>query len=217
MYDKYNLYEEKKISLGFKLSKRVMDVVGGFIGLALSAPILLIVIVMIRKESKGPAIFKQTRIGLRGKPFTIYKLRGMYIDAKERFPELYDYSNKESLDFHFHEHEDPRITKIGKFIRRTSIDELPNFFNVLKGDMSLVGPRPEIPEVISLYGDDTAKYLSVKPGITCASKATGRDSLTKEETLKLDLDYIDNMSLKKDLSLLYTTFMQVVLRKNVYI
>ena len=216
MSDKYNTYEEKKISLGFKLSKRLIDVIGGFIGLTLSAPILLIVTVLIRKESKGPAIFKQTRIGLGGNPFTIYKLRGMYIDSKERFPELYDYSDKESLDFHFHEHEDPRITKIGKFIRRTSIDELPNFFNVLKGDMSLVGPRPEIPEVISLYGDDTAKYLSIKPGITCVSKATGRDSLTKEETLKLDLDYIDNMSLKKDLSLLYTTFMQVVLRKNVY-
>jgi len=216
MSNENNKYKEKKISYGFKLSKRIIDIIGGSMGLILSTPILFITILLIKKESRGAAIFKQTRIGLSGKPFTIYKLRGMYIDSKERFPELYDYSNKKSLDFYFHEYEDPRITKIGKFIRRTSIDELPNFYNVLKGDMSLVGPRPEIPEVISLYGDDKEKYLSIKPGITCTSKATGRDSLTKEETLKLDLDYIDNMSLKNDLSLLYTTFMHVILKKNVY-
>lgn len=214
--NKLSEYKEKKISLGYKFTKRLIDIIGGFIGLVLSAPILVVVMLRIRKESEGPAIFKQTRIGLGGKPFIIYKLRGMYVDAKERFPELYDYSNKEGLDFYFHEHEDPRITNIGKFIRRTSIDELPNFYNVLVGDMSLVGPRPEIPEVIFLYGDNTAKYLSIKPGITCTSKATLRDALTKEETLKLDLDYIDNMSLYMDLSLLYKTFKSVVFRKNVY-
>ena len=214
--NKLSEYKEKKISLGYKFTKRLIGIIGGFIGLVLSAPILVVVMLRIRKESEGPAIFKQTRIGLGGKPFIIYKLRGMYVDAKERFPELYDYSNKEGLDFYFHEHEDPRITNIGKFIRRTSIDELPNFYNVLVGDMSLVGPRPEIPEVIFLYGDNTAKYLSIKPGITCTSKATLRDALTKEETLKLDLDYIDNMSLYMDLSLLYKTFKSVVFRKNVY-
>lgn len=209
-------YEIKKIGLGYKLIKRLLDILGAIIGIIISTPILIVVIFLIRRESPGPAIFKQTRIGMGGKPFTIYKLRGMYVDAKERFPELYDYSDKKGLDFYFHEHEDPRITKIGKFIRKTSIDELPNFFNVLKGDMSLVGPRPEIPEVISLYGDDTAKYLSIKPGITCSSKASGRDSLTKEETLKLDLEYIDNMSLSLDIKLLYRTFKQVIFRENVY-
>lgn len=215
--NEFKRYEAKKISFGYQITKRLIDIVGGLIGLTLSAPILAIVMIKIRKESEGSALFKQTRIGLGGKPFTIYKLRGMYIDSKERFPELYDYSSKEGLDFYFHEHEDPRITNIGKFIRRTSIDELPNFYNVLVGDMSLVGPRPEIPEVIALYGNNTAKYLSVKPGITCTSKATLRDALTKEETLKLDLEYIDNMSLFMDLNLLYKTFKSVVFRKNVYV
>ena len=214
--NKFERYEAKNISFGYKFIKRLIDIVGGSIGLIFSFPILAIVMIKIRKESEGPALFKQTRIGLGGKPFTIYKLRGMYIDSKERFPELYDYSNKEGLDFYFHEHEDPRITNIGKYIRRTSIDELPNFYNVLVGDMSLVGPRPEIPDVIYLYGENTAKYLSVKPGITCTSKATLRDALTKEETLKLDLDYIDNMSLSMDLDLLYKTFKSVIFRKNVY-
>ena len=212
----FQRYEVKNISYGYKFTKRLIDIIGGTIGLIVSAPILVIVMFKIRKESEGPALFKQTRIGLGGKPFAIYKLRGMYIDSKERFPELYDYSNKEGLDFYFHEHEDPRITNIGKFLRRTSIDELPNFYNVLVGDMSLVGPRPEIPDVIYLYGENTAKYLSVKPGITCTSKATLRDALTKEETLKLDLDYIDNMSLSMDLDLLYKTFKSVIFRKNVY-
>ena len=209
-------YNKKKIKFWYLIIKRLIDIVGGFIGLAFSLPIIVIAMIKIKKESPGPAIFKQKRLGLEGKPFTIYKLRGMYIDAKERFPELYDYTNKKDLDFYFHEDDDPRVTNVGKFIRKTSIDELPNFFNVLIGDMSLVGPRPEIPEIIKLYDNNISKYLSVKPGITCNSKADLRDALTKEETLKIDLDYIDNISLSTDLNLLYKTFKSIIFKNNVY-
>ena len=208
--------EEKKLPLFYMLAKRFLDITISLLAIIIFLPIILIFIIAIRLESKGPAVFKQRRIGLCGKPFTIYKLRGMYIDAKERFPELYDYTKKEGLDFYFHEHEDPRITKIGKFIRRTSIDELPNFINVLIGDMSLVGPRPEIPEVLPLYKENLNKYLSVKPGITCFSKAKLRDAADKEKTLTMDLEYIDTMSLSIDIKVLWLTFKHVVLRANVY-
>lgn len=209
-------YRRKKIKIGYLILKRLTDIIGSFLGLVLFGPIIIFAIFKIKKESPGPAIFKQKRLGLEGKPFTIFKLRGMYIDAKERFPHLYDYTNHKDLDFYFHEENDPRVTNIGKFIRRTSIDELPNFFNVLIGNMSLVGPRPEIPEVIDLYDNDIAKYLSVKPGITCSSKAGLRDSLTKEETLKMDLNYIDNMSFRNDIKLLYKTIKNVFFRRNVF-
>lgn len=200
----------------YLILKRIMDIFGGMIGIFLSFPIIIVAIIFIRIESPGPAIFKQRRVGINGKFFTIYKLRGMYIDAKEKFPELYDYSNKKNLKFYFHDKNDPRITKFGKIIRKTSIDELPNFINVFFGTMSLVGPRPEIEEVITLYGNDMKKYLSVKPGITCYSKADYRDAITKEETLKLDLNYIDEMSLKLDLKLIFKTFINVLTRKNVF-
>lgn len=212
----YKQYSKKKINFIYLVSKRLLDIIGGFLGLIFFSPIIIFAIIKIKKESPGPAIFKQTRLGLGGKPFTIFKLRGMYIDSKERFPHLYDYNYHKDLDFYFHEDNDPRVTDFGKFIRKTSIDELPNFLNVLLGSMSLVGPRPEIPEVIGLYGDDVAKYLSIKPGITCYSKADLRDSLTKKETLRIDLDYIDNMSFRNDIMLLYKTIKNVILRKNVF-
>ena len=210
----FKKYERKKLGLFYRLFKRVIDIIGGLFGLIFFAPIIAFAIIKIKNDSPGPAIFKQQRLGLGGKPFIIYKLRGMYIDAKEKFPHLYDYSGKKDLDFYFHEENDPRVTKVGKFIRKTSIDELPNFFNVLIGNMSLVGPRPEIPEVIDLYGEDMDKYLSVKPGITCNSKASLRDNLTKEKTLKMDLDYIDNMCLSKDIQLLYKTVKSIFLSNS---
>lgn len=213
---KYKTYKIKKTNLGYQVTKRIIDIIGGLFGLIFSFPIILYAVFKIKQESPGPALFKQERVGIGGKPFTLYKLRGMYIDAKERFPHLYDYSDKKNLDFYFHEINDPRVTNIGKFIRKTSIDELPNFFNVLIGNMSLVGPRPEIREVIGLYGDKIDKYLSVKPGVTCFSKAYLRDALTKEETLNLDLKYIDNMSLIIDIKLIFNTFKNVILKKNVF-
>lgn len=200
----------------YNFFKRILDIIGGTILFLISLPIILITAAIVRIETKGSPFFFQTRIGLRGKPFKIFKLRGMYIDSRERFPELYDYSANTSLDFHFHYEEDPRVTKTGRIIRKYSIDELPNFFNVMMGDMSLVGPRPEIPDILQKYEQYKEEYISVKPGVTCSSKITGRDTLTKLETIQQDLVYIRTRSLKKDIHILFITFAQVVLKKNVY-
>lgn len=200
----------------YKISKRTIDVCLGSILLVFSLPIILIAAIAIAIESPGSPFFVQTRLGENGRPFRILKLRGMYRDAKERFPDLYDYSRQRDLDFYFHYADDPRVTRVGKFTRKTSIDELPNFWNVVAGQMSLVGPRPEIPEVLELYGSHRDEYLSVKPGITCTSKCTGRDRLTKRETIQLDLDYVRNRSIRMDFKILWRTFSGVALRRDVH-
>lgn len=204
------------VVLSYRILKRSNDLLVGSLLLVASAPIFLTAAVFIRLESPGNPFFIQERIGLRGKKFKMIKLRGMYVDARQRFPDMYEYGNKDDLDFYFHTAQDPRVTRVGSFTRRTSIDELPNFINVVLGDMSLVGPRPEIPEVILLYGSFAEKYLSVKPGITCISKCTGRDALTKMETIKLDLAYTENQSVVLDIKILWATFVNVVFRKNVH-
>lgn len=200
----------------YQLSKRLLDLLLGFVLLCCSLPIIVVAAIAVRLESRGNPFFVQTRVGLNGKPFKIFKLRGMYIDARERFPELYDYSKHSDLAFHFHYECDPRITRVGNFIRRASIDELPNFLNVLLGNMSLVGPRPEVPDVSALYGSYREKYLSVKPGVTCLSKICGRDNLTKEQTIQLDCSYIDNWNIGLDFKVLWITFLSVVARKDVF-
>ena len=206
----------REFSLSHRVIKRTIDIVLGLFFLLLSTPIFLLAAIAIRLDSKGNPFFVQKRLGLGGKPFRIVKLRGMYIDARQQYPELYDYARHNGLDFHFHYERDPRITRVGTFTRRTSIDELPNFLNVVLGSMTLVGPRPEIPDVMELYGDYTAKYLCVKPGVTCLSKITGRDYLTKEESIKLDLGYVDRSSIRLDMEILWKTFIGVVLSRGVF-
>jgi lipopolysaccharide/colanic/teichoic acid biosynthesis glycosyltransferase len=191
-------------------TKRLFDIVLGSLSLAISSPVILLAALAIRLESPGNPFFLQTRVGLKGRPFTIFKLRGMQIDARDRFPELYDYRQFTNLDFYFHYEHDPRITRVGQFIRRTSIDELPNFLNVVMGSMTLVGPRPDIPEMLTLYGPRAERYISVKPGVTCLSKITGRDLLTKTESIQLDLQYIKEMSLRLDMRILWRTFQNIV-------
>ena len=206
-------------SMGYILAKYIIDFVLGWFFLLLSMPVILLAALAIRIESKGNPFFLQSRIGKNGKQFKIVKLRGMYTDARERFPDLYDYSTwgeKQSLDFHFHYDVDPRVTKVGSFVRRTSIDELPNFINVVLGDMSMVGPRPEVPDVFDMYGQFKDTYMSVKPGITCVSKCTGRDSLTKQQTLEMDMEYVQNRTLLGDLSIIAKTAFGVLLRKDVH-
>ena len=200
----------------YLVTKRVFDLTIGLVLLVVAIPIVLIAALAIRINTPGSPFFFQTRLGKNGKPFKIFKLRGMYIDARARFPEYYDYSKKRDLEFCFHHEADPRVTRAGQFIRKTSIDELPNLWNVVKGDMSLVGPRPEIPEVLALYGAYRDEYLSVKPGITCFSKCTGRDTLTKRETIEFDLDYIRRRSFGFDFRILWKTFRSVILRRDVF-
>jgi lipopolysaccharide/colanic/teichoic acid biosynthesis glycosyltransferase len=206
----------RRLTAVYEVSKRAFDLVLGLTLLLVATPLILIAAAAIRIESKGSPFFVQTRLGKNGRPFKIVKLRGMFKDARVRFPSYYDYSNKRNLDFCFHHVDDPRVTRAGNFIRKTSIDELPNLWNVVLGDISLVGPRPEIPEVMALYGPYREEYLSVKPGVTCLSKCTGRDRLTKRETIEYDLDYIRRRSFRTDMHVLWRTFCGVVLRRDVF-
>lgn len=201
----------------FPQIKRLIDVAGATVGLIVASPVLLAAAVAIRLESRGPAIFRQTRIGQFGQPFTLCKFRGMYVDARERFPEMYAYryDADEVETLVFHPAQDPRVTRAGRFLRRTSIDELPNLWNVLKGDMSLVGPRPEIPEMLPYYGDALDEIVSVKPGVTSLAKAYGRDELTFAETLALDLEYVRRRSLMLDLRILGRTLVAVLRQDGV--
>jgi lipopolysaccharide/colanic/teichoic acid biosynthesis glycosyltransferase len=200
-----------------ELARRLIDVVVSAAALALLAPLIVVVTVLVRATSRGPAIFRQERLGQGGRPFVFYKFRGMYVDARERWPELYEYRYEpEQLQtLRFHPERDPRVTPVGRFLRRTSIDEVLNFYNVLKGDMSLVGPRPEIPEMMPYYGEHAATILSVKPGITSLSKVTGRDELTFTQTLDLELEYLEKRSLRFDLKILVATAQTVVVQHGV--
>jgi lipopolysaccharide/colanic/teichoic acid biosynthesis glycosyltransferase len=206
----------RMMSIAYESAKRTSDLLLGSVLLIIAVPIILVAAAAIRIETPGSPFFIQTRLGKNGRPFRICKLRGMYADARVRFPSYYDYSSKPDLEFCFHHEEDPRVTRTGFFIRRTSIDELPNLWNVILGDMSLVGPRPEIPEVLELYGPYRQEYLSIKPGVTCLSKCTGRDRLTKRETIEYDIAYIRKRSFGVDMSILWRTFRGVVLRRDVF-
>ncbi len=198
------------------VTKRLLDVIIGGILVVLAIPVVLLAAIAIRLETSGNPFFLQKRVGKHGKLFTIFKLRGMYSDARKRFPELYDYRRFVGLNFLFHHAYDPRITRVGHFIRRTSIDELPNFLNVVLGSMSLVGPRPEVPEVFELYGEYAEPYISVIPGVTCLSKVSGRDRLSKDDTVKIDLEYVQSRSLRLDLQILAKTFRNTVIRRDVF-
>ena len=193
-------------------AKDAIDRVLATLGLVLISPLLLALAAAVRLDSRGPAFFLQARIGRGGRPFMFYKFRGMFVDAKQRFPQLYDYrySQAEVQELRFHPDQDPRVTRVGNFIRRTSLDELPNLINVVRGDMSLVGPRPEIPELIPYYGRHAKTVLGVKPGITSLAKCMGRDDLTFQETLDLDLRYLHERSLRMDLGILFGTVWKIV-------
>lgn len=193
--------------------KRVVDIIGGLVGCILSAPIILLVAIPLVLESPGGLIFKQKRVGLNGRYFEIYKLRSMYQDAEERLAELE--AQNEMKGHMFKMENDPRITKVGKFIRKTSIDELPQFLNVLKGDMSLVGTRPPTKKEFKEYLGHHKRRLSMKPGITGMWQVSGRSQITDfEEIVKLDLKYIDEWSPKLDLIILLKTVEVVLFRKG---
>ena len=187
------------------LIKSVIDRTGALIGLALLSWVFVIAAIGIKLTSPGPAIFRQKRAGKNGKPFTMYKFRSMHTDAEMRQAELVAYNQMEGPVFKIDK--DPRITKFGKFLRRTSIDEFPQLLNVLKGDMSLVGPRPlPIYEVEKFESTAQRRRLSMKPGLTCLWQVSGRNEISSfDEWVKLDLQYIDNWSLWLDLKILCRT------------
>lgn len=186
------------------LIKRLLDIAGSAVGLVISVPIIAVVAIPLKLESPGPLFFRQKRVGLNGRYFYIYKLRSMYADAEERKKELMDKNEMSGLMFKMTD--DPRITKVGKFIRKTSIDELPQFLNVLRGDMSLVGTRPPTVDEYKQYKSHHKRRLSMKPGITGMWQVSGRSSIENfEEVVQLDTQYIDNWSLKLDMEILFKT------------
>lgn len=201
------------ISPGKLMLKRVIDILGGVVGTVFSLPIILIVAIPLKIESPGPLIFKQQRVGKNGRIFNIYKLRSMYKDAEERKKALME-ENK--MNGHmFKMDNDPRITKVGKFIRKTSIDELPQFWNVLKGDMSLVGTRPPTVDEFEKYESHHKRRLSMKPGITGKWQVSGRSDIQDfEEVVKLDCEYIDEWSPFLDIQILFKTVAVVLTHKG---
>ena len=184
--------------------KRLMDIVGASVGLLLASPIMLIVAILIKLEDpKGPIFFSQVRNGAYPKTFKMYKFRSMYIDAEERLQDLMHLNEQSGPAFKMKY--DPRITRVGKFIRKTSLDELPQLFNVLKGDMSLVGPRPAIPREVEQYTAYQKQRLFVKPGLTCIWQVSGRNNIEFDQWVELDIEYIKTRSLWLDIKLILLT------------
>ena len=196
--------EEGKVSIIYLFSKRAIDIVGSIVGLVLLSPILLIVAIAIKLESKGSIIFSQKRIGLKGKEFKMYKLRSMVEDAEKLKKDLM--KNNEMSGPMFKMKDDPRVTRVGKFIRKTSIDELPQLVNVLRGDMSLVGPRPSLPKEVKKFKPWMKKRLEVKPGLTCFWQVSGRNNIDFEDWMKLDIKYVEERSFLVDIKLIFKTF-----------
>ena len=191
------------------LIKRVMDIADGLVGMLITLLFYPFVALAIKIDSPGPVLFSQVRIGLNGRRFKIYKFRSMYLDAEERKKELEKQNEMQGLMFKMEN--DPRITKVGKFIRKTSIDELPQFFNVLKGDMSLVGTRPPTADEFEKYNQYYRRRISMTPGLTGMRQVSGRSEIENfDDVVKYDLEYIDNWSLMLDIKILLKTVWVVV-------
>ena len=198
---KEEMVNDTKIYL---ILKRFMDILGATMGLILTSPIMLIVALLIKLEDpQGPIMFTQERNGQYPKTFKMYKFRSMYVDAEERLQELMHLNEQSGPAFKMKN--DPRITKIGKFIRKTSLDELPQLINVLKGEMSIVGPRPAIPREVKLYNDYQMQRLLVKPGITCIWQVSGRNHIGFDDWVELDIKYIKTRNLWLDIKLILMT------------
>ena len=194
--------------------KRVFDMVVAFIALLFLWPVMLMVALAVKFDSPGPVIFKQVRVGKWGKPFECYKFRSMYIDAEARKAELMSQNEADAVVFKMKN--DPRITKVGRITRKTSLDELPQLVNVLKGEMSLVGPRPPVPSEVVQYQFEDLGRLGAVPGITGLQQVSGRSTLDFKTWVELDLQYIEEQSLWRDIQILIKTIPAVLLSKGAY-
>ena len=193
--------------------KRVIDVAGAGLALAALAPVFAVVAVLIKRDG-GPVFFGQTRVGRGGRTFRFYKFRSMVVDAEARRAELF--GENERGGFTFKMRRDPRVTPIGRFLRRTSLDELPQLWNVLKGDMSLVGPRPALPSEVEMYTYEERARLAVTPGITCIWQVSGRADLPFDDQVRLDVEYIENRSLRLDIKLMLLTLPAMIHGRGAY-
>lgn len=194
------------------LGVRAVEVAVALAALILTLPITLLLALLIRLTSPGPALFFQHRLGRGAKPFRFVKFRTMHVDARQRFPELYAYSyDDETIQrMKFKLDNDPRLTAVGRVLRKTSLDELPNFWNVVRGDMALVGPRPEIPEMLPYYKGVMRRKFDVRPGVTGLAQVSGRGYLGFMDTVALDLEYVRRRSVRYDLWILVRTVKKVL-------
>lgn len=191
--------------------KRIFDIVAATCGIVLLSPLMIIIAVLIKTEDHGPIFYKQVRVGKNGKTFKMYKFRSMFVNADKMLAKLKEQNDVEGPMFKMKD--DPRITKIGHFIRKHSLDELPQFFNVIKGDMSLVGPRPPLPSEVTEYNDYDKQRLYVTPGCTGLWQATERNGVGFNEMVKLDLEYIQRASLSYDFWIIWKTIL-IVFKPN---
>jgi lipopolysaccharide/colanic/teichoic acid biosynthesis glycosyltransferase len=199
----------------YLITKRLIDIIGSLCGIIVLSLLFLFIAIFIKIEDpNGKVLFTQKRVGLNGKEFHMYKFRSMVSNAEEKLAELLKYNEISGAMFKMKE--DPRITKVGKFIRKTSIDELPQLFNVLKGDMSLVGPRPPLPREVALYSDYDMQRLLVTPGCTGLWQVSGRNSVGFEEMVELDLKYIRQRSVIYDLRIIIKTVLVLFGSKDAF-
>lgn len=200
-----------------QLLKRTFDIVASGIGLVLLSPFFLIVAALIKLEDRGPVFFRQDRVGRDSKPFKMWKFRSMMVDAEARLAGLKAHQSGDAgNEMMFKMQNDPRVTRLGRFIRRTSIDELSQLMNVFVGEMSLVGPRPPLRKEVERYEDQVRRRFLVRPGITGLWQVSGRSNLSWEETVRLDLSYVENWSFVGDLQILFRTFKAVMKSEGAY-
>ena len=206
-------YSMNPVDYNKRMLKRGMDIAGALVGSIITCILYPFIAIAVKTESTGPVLFRQKRVGRNGRVFSIYKFRSMYIDAEERKKELVAQNEMSGLMFKMDN--DPRITKVGAFLRKTSLDELPQFFNILKGDMSLVGTRPPTVDEYERYDSHYKRRLSMTPGLTGLWQVSGRSEITDfDDVVRYDLEYIDNWSLTLDLKILFQTIGVVLLRKG---
>lgn len=196
----------KKVYLAIK---RLIDIIGSLIGIILLSPLYIIIAILIKFDSPGKVVFGHTRKGKGGKDIKVYKFRTMYSNASEIF-ESFTPEQKEEYYTNFKLDNDPRVTKLGGFLRKTSLDELPQLFNILKGDMTIIGPRPIVEREVEKYGDKAEKLFSVVPGLGGYWQANGRSDTTYEERVEMDMYYIDHMCFTLDAKILFQTIFSVL-------
>lgn len=206
--------EHPRLAGGARAVKEVVDRAGAALLLAVSAPLQLAVALCIRAGSPGPVLFRQVRVGKHGREFVMFKFRTMYLDAEARLADLRHLNENDGVLFKIRN--DPRVTRVGRWLRRLSLDELPQLYNVVRGQMSLVGPRPPLPEEVAAYPDDVRRRLAVKPGMTGLWQVSGRSDLPWDEAVRLDLRYVENWSLSLDLVIMLRTLTAVCRTSGAY-
>ena len=206
--------EEPEFSGIRRFVKNTVDRTAALLGLLVALPVLLVLAIVVRLTSRGPAFFRQERVGTEGERFTMFKLRSMYVDAEQRLADLQTRNENDGLLFKIKD--DPRVTPVGRWLRRFSLDELPQLLNVVKGDMSLVGPRPPLQSEVRQYQSDVRRRLLVKPGLTGLWQISGRSDLSWDESVRLDLHYVENWSLALDAHILWRTLFVVLGRRGAY-